>query len=170
MPAWTSSRARSGAKGLAAPVLLCHSSGGAISVDQAREQPVWLAASGPAAGVTAAARIAEQAGETRVLTCDLGGTSFDVAHIADGAPARTQRGDLMGFWTALPRVDVESVGAGGGSLTWIDERGMLRVGPSSAGLVAGAGLLRAGRRASGADGCAAGPWASSIPTTFWAVR
>jgi N-methylhydantoinase A len=120
-------------EGLEAPVLLCHSSGGAISVEQARAQPVWLAASGPAAGVTAAARIAEQAGETRVLTCDLGGTSFDVAHITDGAPARTQRGDLMGFWTALPRVDVESVGAGGGSLTWIDERGMLRVGPSSAG-------------------------------------
>ena len=121
------------AQGLAAPVLLCHSGGGAISVAQAREQPVWLAASGPAAGVAAAARIAEKAGETKVLTCDLGGTSFDVAHIANGVPARTQRGELMGFWTALPRVDVESVGAGGGSLTWIDERGMLRVGPRSAG-------------------------------------
>jgi N-methylhydantoinase A len=120
-------------KGLAAPVLLCHSGGGAISIEQAREQPVWLAASGPAAGVAAAARIAEAAGESKVLTCDLGGTSFDVAHVAGGAPARTQRGDLMGFWTALPRVDVESVGAGGGSLTWTDERGMLRVGPVSAG-------------------------------------
>ena len=119
--------------GLQAPVLLCHSGGGAISIEQAREQPVWLSASGPAAGVAAAARIARDAGEERVLTCDLGGTSFDVAHLADGAPARTQRGDLMGFWTALPRVDVESVGAGGGSLTWIDERGMLRVGPRSAG-------------------------------------
>ena len=119
--------------GLEAPVLLCHSGGGAISVEQAREQPVWLAASGPAAGVAAAARIARDAGEDKVLTCDLGGTSFDVAHLADGAPARTQRGDLMGFWTALPRVDVESVGAGGGSLAWIDERGMLRVGPRSAG-------------------------------------
>ncbi|MEZ5734595.1 MAG: hydantoinase/oxoprolinase family protein [Novosphingobium sp.] len=123
--------------GLAAPVLLCHSGGGAISVEQAREQPVWLAASGPAAGVAAAARIADAAGETKVLTCDLGGTSFDVAHIVGGAPARTQRGDLMGYWTALPRVDVESVGAGGGSLTWIDERGMLRVGPASAGAMPG---------------------------------
>lgn len=121
------------AEGLAAPVLLCHSGGGAISIEQAREQPVWLAASGPAAGVAAAALIAARAGESKVLTCDLGGTSFDVAHIAGGAPARTQRGELMGFWTALPRVDVESVGAGGGSLTWIDERGMLRVGPRSAG-------------------------------------
>jgi len=124
-------------QGLDAPVLLCHSGGGAISIEQAREQPVWLAASGPAAGVAAAARIATAAGETKVLTCDLGGTSFDVAHVAGGAPARTQRGDLMGFWTALPRVDVESVGAGGGSLTWTDERGMLRVGPVSAGSTPG---------------------------------
>ena len=54
----------------------------------------------------------------------------------------------MGFWTALPRVDVESVGAGGGSLTWIDERGMLRVGPRSAGSNAGAGVLWARRHAS----------------------
>jgi len=124
-------------QGLQAPVLLCHSGGGAISIEQAREQPVWLAASGPAAGVAAAARLATNAGETRVLTSDLGGTSFDVAHIAGGAPARTQRGDLMGFYTALPRVDVESVGAGGGSLTWTDERGMLRVGPQSAGSMPG---------------------------------
>lgn len=120
-------------EGLAAPVLLCHSGGGAISIGQAREQPVWLSASGPAAGVAAAARIAADAGEGKVLTCDLGGTSFDVAHLVDGAPARTQRGELMGFWTALPRVDVESVGAGGGSLAWTDERAMLRVGPRSAG-------------------------------------
>jgi N-methylhydantoinase A len=139
-------------EGLEAPVLLCHSGGGAISVDQAREQPVWLAASGPAAGVAAAARIAEKAGETKVLTCDLGGTSFDVAHIAGGAPARTQRGDLMGFWTALPRVDVESVGAGGGSLTWIDERGMLRVGPRSAGSSPGPACYgRGGERAALTD-------------------
>ncbi|MCB2078368.1 MAG: hydantoinase/oxoprolinase family protein [Novosphingobium sp.] len=124
-------------QGLEAPVLLCHSGGGAISIEQAREQPVWLAASGPAAGVAAAARVAEELGEAKVLTSDLGGTSFDVAHISGAAPARTQRGDLMGFWTALPRVDVESVGAGGGSLTWIDERGMLRVGPVSAGSAPG---------------------------------
>ena len=71
----------------------------AISIEQAREQPVWLSASGPAAGVAAAARIARDAGEERVLTCDLGGTSFDVAHLADGAPARTQR-RISGFTRA----------------------------------------------------------------------
>jgi N-methylhydantoinase A len=119
--------------GLDAPVLLCHSGGGSMSIQEAREQPVWLAASGPAAGVAAAALIAARAGERKALTCDLGGTSFDVSHLVAGAPARAQRGDLMGFWTALPRVDVESVGAGGGSLAWIDDRRMLRVGPRSAG-------------------------------------
>jgi N-methylhydantoinase A len=121
------------AAGLTAPVLLCHSGGGSMSIDEARAQPVWLAASGPAAGVAAAAMIAQQAGSGKALTCDLGGTSYDVAHIAGGVPARVQRGDLMGIYTALPRVDVESVGAGGGSLAWIDERGMIRVGPRSAG-------------------------------------
>jgi N-methylhydantoinase A len=141
-----------GRAGLDAPVLLCHSGGGAISIKQAREQPVWLAASGPAAGVAAAARVAAQAGEDKVLTCDLGGTSFDVAHLSAGTPARTQRGELMGFWTALPRVDVESVGAGGGSLTWIDERGMLRVGPRSAGASPGPVCYgRGGQRAALTD-------------------
>jgi N-methylhydantoinase A len=119
--------------GLTAPVLLCHSGGGTMSIAQARAQPVWLAASGPAAGVAAAATIAQRAGSQSALTCDLGGTSYDVAHIANGSPARVQRGDLMGIYTALPRVDVESVGAGGGSLAWVDERRMIRVGPRSAG-------------------------------------
>jgi N-methylhydantoinase A len=119
--------------GLRVPILICHSGGGTISIDQVREQPVWLAASGPAAGVAAASLFATMMGEQKALTCDLGGTSFDVAHISHGAPVRVQRGDLMGLWTALPRVDVESVGAGGGSIAWIDARDMLRVGPRSAG-------------------------------------
>jgi N-methylhydantoinase A len=130
--------------GLDAPVLLCHSGGGSMSIQQAREQPVWLAASGPAAGVAAAAAVARKAGGDKALTCDLGGTSFDVAHLVAGAPARIQRGELMGIWTALPRVDVESVGAGGGSLAWIDERNMLRVGPKSAGSTPGPVCYRRG--------------------------
>src|SRR5437763_15768551 len=63
----------------------------------------------------------------------MGGTSFDVSDIAGTAPSRITRGELMGIWTALPRVDVESIGAGGGSIAWIDARNMLRVGPQSAG-------------------------------------
>src|SRR5581483_6386264 len=112
-------------KGLAAPVLLVHSGGGTISVAEARRRPVWLAASGPAAGVAAAAALAVRSGAPNCLTCDMGGTSFDVSDVRDGSPSRVSRGDLMAIWTALPRVDVESIGAGGGSLAWIDARGML---------------------------------------------
>src|SRR5690606_8168040 len=72
-------------------------------------------------------------GRADVVTCDMGGTSFDVSVVTDGHPARRTRGELMGVWTALPLVDVESIGAGGGSIGWVDARGMLRVGPRSAG-------------------------------------
>lgn len=123
--------------GLSAPLLLVHSGGGTISVAEARSRPIWLAESGPAAGVAAAAAIAAESGAPRCITCDMGGTSFDVSHVHDGVPSRVSRGDLMGMWTALPRVDVESIGAGGGSIAWMDARGMLRVGPGSAGSIPG---------------------------------
>ena len=119
--------------GLASPLLLVHSGGGTISVAEAKARPVLLAESGPAAGVMAAAAVAARSGARRVISCDMGGTSFDVSDINEGVPARVTRGELMGIWTALPRIDVESIGAGGGSIAWIDTRGMLRVGPQSAG-------------------------------------
>ena len=119
--------------GLRSPLLLVHSGGGTITVPEATVRPVLLAESGPAAGVMAAAAVAARCGASRVISCDMGGTSFDVSDITDEAPARVTRGELMGIWTALPRVDVESIGAGGGSIAWIDARGMLRVGPQSAG-------------------------------------
>ena len=123
--------------GLPVPLLLVHSGGGSITVDQARREPVGLAASGPAAGVSAAAAVAASCGVTDVVTCDMGGTSFDVSVITGGQPARRTRGELMGVWTSLSLVDVESIGAGGGSIAWADARGMLRVGPRSAGAVPG---------------------------------
>ena len=124
---------RLAARGLAAPLLLVHSGGGTISVGEAKARPIWLAESGPAAGVMAAAAVAGWSGAKQVISCDMGGTSFDVSDIKDQSPSRIARGALMGIWTALPRVDVESIGAGGGSIAWIDARGMLRVGPQSAG-------------------------------------
>jgi len=123
--------------GLRVPLLLVHSGGGSITVDQARREPIGLAASGPAAGVSAAATVAASCGAADVVTCDMGGTSFDVSVITGGQPARRTRGELMGVWTALSLVDVESIGAGGGSIAWADARGMLRVGPRSAGAVPG---------------------------------
>jgi N-methylhydantoinase A len=74
----------------------------------------------------------------------MGGTSFDVSVVSGGEPTRRSRGDLMGVWTALSLVDVDSIGAGGGSVGWIDARSMLRVGPRSAGAVPGPACYRRG--------------------------
>lgn len=124
-------------RGLEAPLLLVHSAGGSITVGEARRVPIGLAESGPAAGVAASAALAEAEGTPDVVTCDMGGTSLDVSIIANGSPVRRTRGELMGVWTALSLIDVESIGAGGGSIGWVDARGMLRVGPRSAGAVPG---------------------------------
>ncbi len=115
-------------------------------------QPLALAASGPAAGVAAAVAIARENGAANLVTCDMGGTSFDVSLVEGGEPVRRTRGELMGVWTALSLIDVQSIGAGGGSLGWIDARGMLRVGPRSAGAVPGPACYgRGGRDATVTD-------------------
>jgi N-methylhydantoinase A len=123
--------------GLPVPLLLVSSAGGSITVAEARRQPLGLALSGPAAGVAASVEVGAATGIDDLITCDMGGTSFDVSVVVDGHPARRMRGDLMGVWTALSRIDVVSIGAGGGSLGWIDARNVLRVGPKSAGAVPG---------------------------------
>jgi N-methylhydantoinase A len=123
--------------GLRAPLLLVQSAGGALTVAEARRVPINLAFSGPAAGVAAGVVVAQAAGVTDALTYDMGGTSTDVSLVTSARPSRRTRGELFGIWTALPFLDVESIGAGGGSIAWIDVRRMLRVGPQSAGSVPG---------------------------------
>jgi N-methylhydantoinase A len=138
--------------GLKPSLLLVHSQGGSISIAEAKNRPLGLAASGPAAGVAACVAVAKAAGITDVVTCDVGGTSFDVSVIVGGEPATRTRGEVMGMWTALRQVDVESIGAGGGSLGWIDARGLLRVGPQSAGSAPGPACYgRGGVRATVTD-------------------
>lgn len=119
--------------GLVVPVLLVHSSGGAMTAAEARHAPILLAGSGPAAGVAASLSIAKAAAQKNLVTCDMGGTSFDVAVVTDQRVPRRTRSELAGLLTSLPMVDTESIGAGGGSIAWVDARGMLRVGPHSAG-------------------------------------
>jgi len=97
--------------GLKPAVLLVHSQGGSISIAEAKHRPLGLAASGPAAGVAACVTVAKAAGISDVVTCDVGGTSFDVSVIVDGEAASRTRGEVMGMWTALRQVDVESIGA-----------------------------------------------------------
>ncbi len=119
--------------GLSVPVLLVHSGGGTMTAADARRAPIGLAASGPAAGVAASMSVASAAKEADVITCDMGGTSFDVAVATGGRVPRRARSEVAGLLTALSMVDIESIGAGGGSIAWVDARGMLRVGPQSAG-------------------------------------
>jgi N-methylhydantoinase A len=123
--------------GLKVPLLLVHSGGGSITSAEARRVPLGLAMSGPAAGVAASLSLSRSTGLNDIVACDMGGTSFDVSVISGGHAARRTRGDLMGIWTATPQIDIESIGAGGGSIGWVDARGMLRVGPKSAGSVPG---------------------------------
>jgi len=118
--------------GLKAPLLLLQASGGTATVEEARRAPLRLAASGPAAGVVAAAELAATQNITEAVCGDMGGTSFDVAIVHGGKPVRVARGKIHGVSVAQSHVEVESVGSGGGSLGWIDVRGMLRVGPQSA--------------------------------------
>jgi N-methylhydantoinase A len=119
--------------GLSRPPLLIHSGGGSISVAEGRRAPAALAESGPAAGVVGALAVCRAENISDAVACDMGGTSFDMSIIRHSEPLRRTRGNLMGVWTALAMVDIESVTAGGGSIGWADSMGFLRVGPRSAG-------------------------------------
>ncbi|MFT5447324.1 MAG: N-methylhydantoinase A [Gammaproteobacteria bacterium] len=116
---------------------ISQSSGGLMSTDYSRHNPIRSALSGPAAGVLGAAYRAKIAGEANVVTLDIGGTSADVSLLADGEPSVVHNRWLAGFPLRLPALDVNAVGAGGGSIAWIDRDGLLKVGPKSAGALPG---------------------------------
>jgi N-methylhydantoinase A/oxoprolinase/acetone carboxylase beta subunit len=109
------------------------SSGGVCSLADAARHPSLALVSGPAAGVVGAARIAALAGVENAISLDMGGTSTDVCLIAAGEVGRAAERELGGFPIRLPTVDLQTVGAGGGSVVWRDSGGALRVGPQSAG-------------------------------------
>lgn len=112
-------------------VLIAHSNGGLMGLERACSHPVGTLLSGPAAGVMGAWAVGRQAGHHRLMTLDMGGTSTDVALI-DQEPARTGTGEIGGMPLRLPRLDIHTVGAGGGSIAYLDAVGTLRVGPQSA--------------------------------------
>ncbi|MDH3715167.1 MAG: hydantoinase/oxoprolinase family protein, partial [Gammaproteobacteria bacterium] len=117
----------------AAAIGINQSSGGLMSPERARALPVRTALSGPAAGAVGAIHVARLAARPDVITLDMGGTSADVALIRDYRANISFERDVAGFPVRLPSVDIETVGAGGGSLAWFDRDGLLKVGPSSAG-------------------------------------
>ena len=114
-----------------------HSSGGTLTVAEAAQNAARLVLSGPAGGVMGAAFVAQQAGFSDVITYDMGGTSTDVAVILDGRPQWTTSTTIDGLPIGLPMFDIHTVGAGGGSIAYLDAGGALRVGPRSAGAVPG---------------------------------
>lgn len=109
------------------------SGGGMRPSSSAARHAASLALSGPAGGVVGAAAVLRAVGESNALTMDIGGTSADAGLILDGEPLVESGGDVAGVPIALPRVLVETVSAGGGSIAWCDDGGALRVGPRSAG-------------------------------------
>jgi N-methylhydantoinase A len=116
----------------ATPFHLFHSAGGMASTTMVRERPLVLALSGPAAGVSAACHLARELALDDVLTLDMGGTTTDVCLIRHGKPEQHRETKLADRPIRQPMVAVQSIGAGGGSIAYV-EAGMLRVGPQSAG-------------------------------------
>ena len=120
-------------RGVPAEPLITKSNGGVMSAAQGRRHCVGMVLSGTASGVIGAAYLARQAEQDRVITLDIGGTSADVALVQDGQPQfglGEKIGDLPLY---IPTVSVTSIGEGGGSIAWVDDFGVLKVGPESAG-------------------------------------
>jgi N-methylhydantoinase A len=125
-------------EGFSGQFQIVQSNGGIMSTATARRLPVRTALSGPAAGVIAAAAIARAAGYPNVITCDLGGTSFDVSVIADGKASLAAQATVdFGLVIRTPMIEITTIGAGGGSIAWVDRGGLLQVGPESAGSLPG---------------------------------
>ena len=137
--------AKLGGWGFDREVAIMQSNGGVAPLRQLGQRAAYIVRSGPAAGVTAAARSAAEAGFSHVITGDMGGTSFDVAVIINGEPKVAELTNLdFRIPMRLPMIDVHTIGAGGGSIAHLDRGGMLLVGPRSAGAAPGPVAYRRG--------------------------
>ena len=116
--------------------LITTSSGGCVAFGEARQRPFETVMSGPVAGAVGASKLCDELALRLAITADVGGTSFDTCLLVDGRPRVKPEGEVVGMPLQTPWVDVRSVGAGGGSIAWV-ERGLLHVGPRSAGAVPG---------------------------------
>ena len=132
------------------PVSILQSNGGSITSSEARRHPVRTILSGPAGGVVGAAAAARWSGISRALTFDMGGTSTDVS-LWEGKLHLTTEASVDGFPVRVPMLDIHTVGAGGGSIARVDEGGLLRVGPESAGAYPGPACYGTGDQATVTD-------------------
>ena len=120
-------------EGVDAPLFVMKSNGGVITASAAAQECVQTILSGPAGGVVAGMAMARQHDNPNLITADMGGTSFDVSVISDGNAGFARDAEIDGIALKVPMLDLHTVGAGGGSIGWIDAGGALRVGPHSAG-------------------------------------
>ncbi|MDO8210102.1 hydantoinase/oxoprolinase family protein [Conexibacter sp. CPCC 206217] len=108
--------------------------GGTVPVEEVQRKPLFTLDSGPVSGIVAATFLGDALGYPNVITADMGGTTFDVSVISDGTPTRRDGTTIDRYHMYLPMLDVESIGAGGGSIAWLDPKsGTMKVGPQSAG-------------------------------------
>ncbi len=140
------------AMGLQTAPLVMQSNGGCVSVATVRKAPINTFLSGPAGGVVATANLAAQAGQPNLIAFDMGGTSTDVSLIREGQPTKRGLVEMAGFPVRVPTLDIHTIGAGGGSIAWVDPGGLLKVGPQSAGADPGPALYgRGGTQATVTD-------------------
>jgi N-methylhydantoinase A len=133
------------ASGYASAIAVMHSAGGVFSIDEASRRGVALLSSGPAGGMLGTRALARRLELGRVIATDVGGTSFDVGVVVDGELSYAESPIFAQYPVALPVIDVPSIGAGGGSIAWIEtETGVLKVGPRSAGARPGPACYGAG--------------------------
>lgn len=124
-------------RGFEGRFLMSRSGGGAMTAKSAREQPVNLILSGPAGGVIGAAAFSRLIDTPNLVTIDMGGTSLDASLVLGHEPLRHSGAEFEGLPITTPSLNIQTIGAGGGSLGWLDEAGALQVGPQSAGAVPG---------------------------------
>jgi N-methylhydantoinase A len=120
-------------RGYRGRIMYAQCAGGTITAQEAQQAPVRTVHSGPVMGTLGSAFLGARMGERDIIVTDMGGTSFDVSVIRGGAPDLREHSVLERFEIALPMVYVDSIGAGGGSIAWLDDSGNLQVGPRSAG-------------------------------------
>ncbi len=127
-------REKIGERGMNGPILIMQAGGGLAEAGRVVDVAVQTIGSGPVAGVAGSSRFGAQVDHPNVICTDMGGTTFDVGLVVEGSPIRRASSILQQYEYSLPQVDVRSVGAGGGSIAWVDPVSKaLRVGPQSAG-------------------------------------
>lgn len=123
--------------GIPVSPMTIHSNGGLLSIETAKRLPVTTCLSGPAAGVIGSAVVGAAASISNIVTYDVGGTSTDVSLIINGRPRFTSSRDVASYPVKLPMIDIHVIGAGGGSVAYVDDAKALKVGPRSAGALPG---------------------------------